>query len=203
MLDGIYYLFFNLVPNNFLLVSYGLYDDTALFTLIKEGSVAAFDELYERYWLKMLVRANVLLHSQEDAEEVVNDVFITFWKKRETIEIKISVKAYLSAMLQYACFTILANGKRKRKTISNTEITDIADDGTEQWLSFEQLRNELEKAVCQLPEKCRLIFRLSREEGMTDKEIAKTLDISVNTVRTQMNRALTKLKTTLHSFFIF
>jgi len=83
------------------------------------------------------------------------------------------------------------------------ERLEMADLSTLQWLDFEALREELEKAVTQLPEKCRLIFRLSREQHLSDKEIAQELHLSVNTVRTQMQRALQKLKTAINTINIF
>ena len=106
-------------------------------------------------------------------------------------------------MLQYGCFETLANRKRRRIDNVVEHLPDTIDtSSTKEWLDFEYLRNELENAVQLLPERCQLIFRLSRDEDMSDKAIAEKLNISVNTVRTQMHRTLQKLKTSLSSFFM-
>lgn len=171
-----------------------------LLTLIKQHDAAAFTELYNRNWKKLLAQANSFLHSPEEAEEVVQDVFVQLWKKRESITILHSLHTYMTAMTKYACLKMLA--KRKQQLVlSIAMLPEAADNSTAQWLQFEDLQQELEDAVANLPEKCQLIFRYSREEELSDKQIAHRLHLSVNTVRTQMHRALKKLKTSLNSFF--
>ncbi|MBO9620391.1 MAG: RNA polymerase sigma-70 factor [Niabella sp.] len=174
--------------------------DEDLLSLLKLNDKTAFTEIYDRYWKRLLVRAKLLLNVEEDAEEVVNDIFVTLWRKRATLQINKKLSTYIGAMLQYACFKVLAESRRRRITVAS--LPESADYGTLQWLDFESLSRELEAAVSNLPERCQLIFRLSREAGLNDKEIARQLGLSVNTVRTQMHRALSKLKDALGSFFM-
>lgn len=181
--------------------SYSSHTDEYLFSLLQNDDEQAFTELYDRYWKKLLIRANLLLNSQEDAEEVVHDVFVTLWDKRTKLRILHTLHTYIAAMLRYGCFKALAKRRQLRKKVTPDDPPESPDFSTQQWLEFEDLREELEEAVRQLPEKCQLIFRLSREQYLSDKEIAQELDLSVNTVRTQMHRALQKLKTSLGSFF--
>lgn len=178
-----------------------VYSDEYLFSLLKEGKEEAFTMLYDRYWKKLLVRAQMLLESHEDSEELVHDIFVTLWKKRQTINIRHTFRTYVSAMLEYGCYKILRDRKRYRCSDIGAVEWQSPDYSTQEWLEYEQLRKELASAVSRLPERCRLVFRLSREEGMSDKEIARELQVSVNTVRTQMHRALEKMKTSLGSFF--
>lgn len=183
--------------------SYRSHTDEILFSFVQNRDERAFTELYDRYWKKLLVRAHLLLNSHEDAEEVVHDIFVNLWKKRATpLRIQNSFHTYIAAMLKYKCFEVLAKRRQKRSKIILGKELEEADNSTQQWLDFEYLQEELEKAVCLLPERCQLIFRLSREQMLTDKEVAERLDLSVNTVRTQMHRALQKLKTSLNSFFL-
>lgn len=183
------------------MTSYHFHTDEQLFSLLRKDEEKAFTELYERYWKRLLVRANVLLHSSEDAEELVHDIFVRIWKGRHTLVINSTFRAYIAAALQYGCFEILANRKRQRTRQMTGEMPETADFSTQQRLDFDSLREELEAVISNLPEKCQLIFRLSRTEGLSNKEIAEQLDISVNTVRTQMHRALGKLKASLNLFF--
>ncbi len=183
---------------------YTSHTDEQLAALLQESNEAAFTELYDRYWKRLLIRAKVLLHSHEDAEELVHDIFVRLWKKRDSLTINHSFHTYVAAMLQYGCFDKLAARKRRRTEPQQEQgkLPEMADLSTQQWLDFEALRQQLEAAVSRLPEKCQLVFRLSRENGLSDQQIADELDLSINTVRTQMHRALTKLKTSLHSFFV-
>jgi RNA polymerase sigma-70 factor (ECF subfamily) len=180
---------------------YPSHPDEHLFSLLKNDDERAFTELYERYWKKLLVRANILLNSREDAEELVHDIFVSLWNKRDTLVILHSFHTYIAAMLQYGCFKILAKRRHLRIKKTAGADPDPVDFSTQQWLDFNDLRNEMEMAVNRLPDKCRLIFRLSREEHLSDKEIARRLDLSVNTVRTQMHRALQRLRASLSTFF--
>lgn len=183
--------------------------DESLFNALKGGSELAFRELYDRYWKKLLVRAHILLGNREDAEEIVHDIFVQLWKKRETIEIENKVVTYISAMLRYGCFKLLAESKKRHRLVPFEQEAgaNLFSYSVDEYLDFENLRAELERHVCELPHSCQLIFRYSREMGLTDKQIAEKMDISVNTVRTQMGRALRKLRTSLNSpggmFFTF
>lgn len=187
--------------NSSAMALYSSHTDEQLFSLLNSNDEKAFTELYNRYWKRLLIRANLLLNSHEDAEELVHDIFVSLWKKRTTLILLHSFHTYIAAMLQYGCFEVLANRKRQRIRQMTSEVPEKEDLSTQKWLDFDYLRKELEAAISQLPEKCQLVFRLSREQGLSDKEIAGKLEISVNTVRTQMHRALAKLKTSLNSFF--
>lgn len=176
--------------------------DVELVELLKAGNEVAFDEIYERYWDKLLFRAKVILDSDEDAEEAVHDIFVILWKKKASIDIRHTFNTYIAAMLRYRCFKILASRRQRNQGCNESDLPEISDNATQNYLDFENLREQLEKAVTGLPEKCQLIFRLSREEGLTDKQIASKLNLSANTVRTQMQRALRKLRTSLDTFFI-
>ncbi|HAK28549.1 MAG TPA: RNA polymerase sigma-70 factor, partial [Sphingobacterium sp.] len=82
-----------------------------------------------------------------------------------------------------------------------TEWADF-DNSTEDWLQFEELRVRLDQLVSELPEKCQLVFKLSREEGLTYKQIAEHMNISVKTVETQLSRALKKIRAGIQRFLI-
>ena len=79
---------------------------------------------------------------------------------------------------------------------------EIADDATRQWLEFQEVSAKLEVLIAALPEKCRLVFKLSREQGLTQKQIAKELSISENTVEAHIGKAIRSLKAGLKSFFL-
>src|ERR1700754_1509466 len=90
------------------------YSDEQLVALLRDSSEAAFTALYDRYWKRLLIRAKLLLHSHEDAEELVHDIFVKLWKKRASLTIEHSFHTYVAAMLQYGCFEVLATRKKQR-----------------------------------------------------------------------------------------
>ena len=170
---------------------------------VKSNDDGAFTQLYQRYWKRLLVKANYLLRSNEDAEDVIHELFVALWKRREQLQIEHTFQTYIGASLKYLCLKKVA----ERKTISisspNFFPSGQRDDSTQEWLAFHQLQNQLSSAIDDLPEKCRIIFRMSREQGFTDKEIAGKLRISTATVRTQKHRALSRLRVTLNQFLGF
>lgn len=153
----------------------------------------AFRVLYDRYWKQLLVKANYLLRSNEDAEDVVHDIFVDLWTRKAELAIENTFRAYICAAVNYLCLRKIA----QRKVVTLDPVSykyESADLTTQQCLSLRELQSRFNIALNQLPEKCRLIFRMSREEGMTDKQIASELDLSLHTIRTQIHRAITKLK---------
>lgn len=177
---------------------YSGHTDEQLVRLLQSSDEVAFTELYDRYWEKMLIRANMQLQSPEDAEEIVQDIFIRLWRRRETIDIRHTFHTYIASILKYECYRLLAEKKARKLVTQYGDLPEKMDHSTEQWLDYESLRAELERTVQQLPEKCRIVFRLSREQGLTEKQIAENLQLSPKTIQTQMYRALKKLKTRLH-----
>lgn len=178
------------------------YDDGELLLLIQQDNELAFRILYERYWKKLLLQAYLKLQSREDAEEIVQTVFINLWRRRQTIRLKYTFHTYVASMLKYEIIHKLALRKKEKKGKEIAPWLHVVEDhSTTQWLDYEQLREEIEKEVQLLPEKCQLVFRLSREAGLTEKQIAQSLEIAPKTVQAHMNKALKQLRTSLQQLF--
>ncbi len=172
------------------------HSDEELLSLVRAGDERAFDILYKRYWKKLLLQALVRLGSTQSAEEVVQTVFINLWRRRRSTELKYSFRTYITAALKYEILRELAQRKeRARKEAGHLYV--VEDNSTAEWLSYEQLRNSIESEINLLPEKCRLVFRLSREQGLTEREIAQSLSISPKTVQAHMGKALKQLRSSL------
>lgn len=179
---------------------YHLYDDESLLGLLKQDDELAYTALYNRYWERMVTFAYVKLKSGADAKEVVQDVFLDIWNRRFNLQIPGNFQAYISGSVKYKIFTLLA--KRKKAIFNYQELQAVPSSrSTEEWLSYDQLRADLEKAVLQLPEKCRLVFKLSRESGLSAPEIARHLQISQKTVENHLTKALFRLRKALKLFF--
>jgi RNA polymerase sigma-70 factor (ECF subfamily) len=181
---------------------YQSYDDGELLLLIKKDDDKAFRVLYERYWKKLLIQAHLKLQSTEQSEEIIQTIFINLWRRRHTIELKYSFHTYVASMLKYEILHQLAINRKERNFKGNVSALYVVEDhSTRNWLDYEQLRAEIEKSVQSLPEKCQLVFRLSRENGLTEKQIAEALDIAPKTVQAHMGKALKQLRTSVQQLF--
>lgn len=186
--------------------TYGFHTDEQLIELLKSGDDIAFTVLYDRYWEKLLERAISRLKSTEEAREVVQNAFIRLWNRRERLDIKYSFYTYMAAVLKYEILRKLVERKKMRQMsedlAANLASISLTVSPTEQQLDFKDLQQRLEESIVNLPEKCRLIFKLSREKGLSNKEIAASLNISPKTVEAHISNAIKKLRSSLNLFFV-
>lgn len=160
---------------------------------MKNEDVLAFQVLYDRYWKQLLIKSSYLLRSSQDAEDVVHDIFVDLWKRRADLVLENTFRTYIHAAINYLCLRKIATRKVVVLDPANFQF-ESADHSTQQFLSLRELQSRFNLALNDLPEKCRIIFQMSRDAGMTDKQIASELQLSLHTIRTQMHRAITKLK---------
>lgn len=178
--------------------------DEDLFVWLKEDDERAFNNLFERYWDRLLETAFYKLQSQTEAEEVVQQIFLDIWRNREVTQLKYSFRTYISAALRYSIYAAIAQRKKGNQiSIDSLETDSFIDDSTREWLTFNDVRDKLELLMSQLPEKCELVFRMSREEGKSVKEIAEELDISTKTVEAHITKALKVLKSGINQLWLF
>ena len=173
--------------------SFGSLTDNALLDLVRlEDDRAAFAELYNRYWDKIFLIAANALNSPEEAEECVQDIFCSLWNRRHTLKLTHSLYTYLAVAVKYRVINILASVYRKYDQVTARNLNDLKlySPSSDAILLEKELFEQLENAVAMLPEKCRLIFRMSREEAKTHKQIADELNISVKTVNNHLTKAI-------------
>jgi len=169
---------------------------------LKAGSEQAFQHIYKCYWEKVFITACQKLRNPHEAEEIAQEIFLDLWKRRESLDIAISLNAYLAAAVKYKVIDKLAERNRQLRIQREIQSTE-SDNSTLAWLSFEDLQEQLMSAVALLPEKCRMVFTLSRHEGLTHKQIAEQLGIAEKTVESHLSRALRSLRSSLQSLFSF
>lgn len=174
-----------------------------------DGSEQAFESLFKQHHQMLLKVALFLLHEAEPAEEIVHDVFLNVWQKRENINPDASFKNYLITAVRNRCFNYL-KAKKVKHSIDDDESWNeelVADTATDTKLKTGEVQAAIEQAVNKLPEQCRIIFQLSRYEGMSYKGIAQALELSPKTIENQIGRALKQLrgelKEYLPSFLVF
>lgn len=179
--------------------------DQELLRLLRNDDDDAFTAIYLRYWEKITVVAVNRLGNLEDAREVVQEVFCNLWRRREQLEITHSLNTYLAAAVKYEIFKRFAvNSRHKRLELKALDQWQEAADDTRLHLHANELQSELLTLVKALPEKCRIVFQLSRDKGYTQKQIASELGIAEKTVEAHLSTALRKLRIGLsHLFTLF
>jgi RNA polymerase sigma-70 factor (family 1) len=169
--------------------------DQELIALIAQDNMEAFTKLYQRYWDKIFAVAMHRLGDVEEAEEIVQEIFLSLWARRHTLQLTHGLHTYLSVAVKYKVINHLARQHRHQLQINElTNNSPTAPNTTAEWLDEKELRTQLEKTIGTLPEKCRIVFLLSREENKTYAEIAAELNISQKTVEAHMSKALSMLR---------
>jgi RNA polymerase sigma-70 factor, ECF subfamily len=175
------------------------YPDKKLILAIHNGDILAYEELFNRYYVYLCFAAEHITRNHSDAEEIVSDVFVRLWNLRERIEITISVKTYLIKAVRNASLNYIEqNVKRQKSTesLSSADLKVLAWDSDYPLghLYEEELQDILANCINDLPQSCREIFLLSRDKDMKYTDISNNLGISVNTVKSQIKIALSRLR---------
>jgi RNA polymerase sigma-70 factor (ECF subfamily) len=140
----------------------------------------------------------------EATEDIIQDIFISLWDKRNTLQLKGSMSSYLYTAVRYRFFDLVSRQKIRNDYVAHfQQYIDTHDSPTESYINEKELVELIEREISKLPEKMQEIFRLSRYEGLSHREIAQQLDISEKTVRNQINNALKILRKRLGAFAFF
>lgn len=171
------------------------YSEAELIALMKKGRREAFNEIYDRYWLKLYVAAFKRLKSKDDAKDIVQDLFISLWMKRDTLTINSSLSSYLFTAVKYKVINhIQANQVKKNHLNSLTDAVVDYDNSTHEQISRNDLEVFIESKVARLSPKVKEVFQLSRKENLSINEIAERLHTSDQTVKNQLSKALKILR---------
>lgn len=169
---------------------------------IKTGDEKAFEELFNSYYGQLCLFATKIIEDEMNAEEMVQDIFVKFWEKREQLTIETSLKNYLFRSVKNSCLNTIKHNKTRKQyaqhILSEAEKNNFNDNYIEV-----DLAKKIEDSIESLPEKRREIFRMSREEGLKYREIAEKLKISIKTVETQMALAIRTLRDKLKNYNTF
>ncbi len=185
------------------MASYKMYNDQQLSALLKDGDELAYTEIYNRYWQTIYAIAYNRLRNMEAAQDLVHDTFASLWTGREKVNIE-NLKSYLGVVIKYRVIEYL-----RREKLQNSYEQHAAGQVTfnaapmEDAMHFKQILRLVEKEIESLPEKCKLIFKYSREQNKSAKEIAEELNLSQSTVENQLNKALSKLRVVLKNMNSF
>jgi RNA polymerase sigma-70 factor (family 1) len=174
--------------------------DEILLRLLKADDDMAFKELYSRYWQTIFEAAYRRLGNRETAKELVQTVFLRIWEKRHTIHID-HLRAYLQTAIKNSIINYLERTLVHKKYLQHViNTTTGACQATESTINLNELSQALEKAISTLPEKTRHVFRLSRFDHLSIREIAASMNISEKAVEYHITQSLKTVRLHLKDY---
>ena len=166
--------------------------------MLQKGDLRAFDKLYHFYSPKLYRFAFSLLKNNEDAEGIVQEVFLILWRKRNEIDSTKFFKSYLFTISHNLVIDQLRKRLKEKEYQAYLEMYFASVTlAPEQMTDYNIIKSQVDKAIEELPEKRKQIYKLSREKGLSHKEISKQLNISDKTVENQITLALRHVKNRL------
>jgi RNA polymerase sigma-70 factor (family 1) len=179
------------VNNGIAMFSYDKLTDLELTALLKQGDREAFNQIYHRYAEYLYQYALNILRDEEECTDAVQDVFVWLWENKRKVNVTI-LKAYLLAAVKYKLTRLIQSSKRRAEILALNPLKE--ETFVEDSLEIKELKHAIQEFVLVLPERARQIFEMSRNEYLSNKEIALRLGISEKTVENQMTIVLKKLK---------
>ncbi len=178
------------------------HSDAQLILELQSGNDGAFREIYDRYADKLIATAVKKTGDEDEAMDMVQELFLTFWKNRYTIQLNGSLEAYLVVSVNYMAFKWYKKQKLQPQTLDIFHEQEAHfEDSTSQKLSISELNYAINKGIDAMPEKMRQVYLYSREREMNGQQIATELGISHQTVRNQISSALARLKKIVDQYY--
>lgn len=177
-------------------------NDEQLLNEIAKGDLTAYRVLFDYYFSDLCNFLNLYIHNRTFAEEIALEIFAYIWEKRETLEIKSSLKGFLFTSAKNRAISFFR--REKQHLFSQLGIDDELrelDLSSQDYLENKELKQLIDQAVDALPEKSRRIYKMAWEENQSHKEIAEQLGITPKTVENHVGIALRKLRSTLQPYY--
>ncbi len=167
---------------------------------INDGDIHTFEIIFKSHYVKLTLYANKFLNDINVSEEIVSEALAFLWEKRDSIVFSVSVTAYLYKMVQNKCMNYIKHQKIENEYVNymirNKLLGELPDHDSNPY-DEKELAAQIRMAIDNLPEKCKVVFEMSRFQYLKNKEIAQKLNISQNTVERHITIAFEKLRHSL------
>lgn len=175
--------------------------DQTLIKRAKSGDEQAFQQLFDKYWQDLYKQAWLRVRSAEDAQDLVQEVFIAFWNNVHQVHIDTSAAAYLFTALRNRIFDFYEKQQVRLKYVLDQSFHPVhTPEQATRNIANKELQQVVNTAIQALPEKMRQIYQLSREQEHTIAEIASLLSLSPQTVKNQLSSALQRIRTEIQRY---
>lgn len=178
------------------------HQDKDLVAKLKSNSSSAFQALFEKYSQRIYRFSIGYLKNNQEAEEIVQDVFLRVWKTREKLVAEQSFESYLFTIAKNSILNTIRKANYEKAYLEYSSLHPNKNSLLEEELDFKELDRIYRQAIEKLPARRKEVYRLSRDKGLSNREIANELGISVKTVENQMTAALSAIKKELLSYGI-
>ena len=173
--------------------------DGFLFEEFKNGNSRAFDKIFNDHYQNLCRFANSIVHDEDNAQSLVQQVFINLWETRQSLDHVERLIPYFTTMVRNQCLNFVKREKR------NMRLSEIPQDShnentTQNQIDINDFEEQLIIALTSLPERCKIAFEYSRFENFTNKEISLKMDISVKGVEALIGRSLKLLRISLSDY---
>lgn len=179
-----------------------LENEQQILKLVSESDSQAFRTLYMHYYNRLFQFAMIFLHSEAASEDVVADVFFVLWKDRNMLTSIPNFHPYIYQAVRNGCLNVLKSGYvSKRNDMPETELqVNISSTTPLDELFYKELHKAVAQAIISLPERCRIIFKMAKEDEMNHREIAEILNVKLCTVERQLLLAKDKIRKSIEPF---
>ncbi len=175
--------------------TYSTLSDAELTALLKSGDERVFTHLYNRYWRLMYAHIYKMLRNEEEAKDVVQELFSNLWINAATLPSDIRISGYLYVSARNKVLNLIRKNKFHNDYLSSlAAFADEASNYTVEFLEERDLAMAIEKEIQNLPPRMRQVFEMSRKENLSHKEIAERLGTSDETVKKQINKSLKAIR---------
>jgi len=190
------------------MTAYPKFTDEQLLALLKNGDQLAFAEIYRRYAESLAGFAASKLFNLDDARDIMQDLFVKLWENREQLHITSTLPSYLFAVIRHKIIDKIRKNKTREEYASALQsLVTFFQPASDKQLEAKELQQTIQNSLGQLPARVKEIYQLSREDGLSNQEIAEKLNLSGQTVKNQLAIALKHLRKSLmrisHLFFLF
>ena len=160
----------------------------------------SFDQIYKQYWSKLYIYAFNVLQEKEICEDIVQEIFIDLWAKRDNVQIT-DLNSYLYQSVKYQIFNHFRKSKYKKQLLMKFNLIN-KQYNVDELYEKKELKAQIKSLISRLPKQRRMIFQMSRYDGFSNKEISENLNISVQTVKNQISESLKFLRKSLKNIYM-
>lgn len=160
----------------------------------------SFERIYRQHWSSLYSYAFNVLQENELCEDIVQEVFMDLWRRRQDVHIS-DLRSYLRQSVKYQIFSHFRESRYKKQLLMEFDLVHT-ECGIDESFEAQELEAQIKDAISQLPKRRRIVFDMSRNEGLSNKEISKKLDISLQTVKNQISESLRFIRKSLNNSYL-